>query len=61
MLLEIKNSDINTKVIFITAYSDSGKTKKRLLKEGAYAFVEKPIVSLKCLEDIIVNAVKADR
>jgi len=58
---EIKRSNMDTKIIFITAYSDSGKTKKRLIKKGAYAFVEKPIASLKHLEDIVNRAAKADK
>ena len=41
------------KVIFITAYDDGGKTKARLLKMGAYAYLDKPIASLKDLEDIV--------
>ena len=49
--IQVINRDI--RVIFITAFSDSGKTRDRLLNEGAYAFLEKPISSLKKLEDII--------
>ena len=44
------------KVIFITAYDDGGKTKARLLKMGAYACLDKPIVSLKDLEEMINKA-----
>jgi PQQ-dependent dehydrogenase (methanol/ethanol family) len=40
-------------VIFITAYDDGGKTKARLLKMGAFACLDKPISSLKNLEDSI--------
>ncbi len=54
----IKQLNLNTKVIFITAYSDSGRTKERLMAAGAYAFVEKPIMSLKFLEDIVNEAVE---
>lgn len=46
------------KIIFITAYDDGGKTKARLLKMGAYACVDKPIASLKDLEDLINKAVR---
>lgn len=53
---EIKKMGKSTNVIFITAFSDSGKTRDRLLNEGAYAFVEKPITSLKTLEEIIRKA-----
>ena len=44
------------KVIFITAYDDGGKTKARLLKMGAYACLDKPIASLKDLEELINKA-----
>ena len=44
------------KVIFITAYDDGGKTKARLLKMGAFACLDKPIGSLKDLEDVINKA-----
>lgn len=44
------------KVIFVTAYDDGGKTKARLLKMGAYAYVDKPISSLKDLEEIVNKA-----
>ena len=46
------------KVIFITAYDDGGKTKARLLKLGAAACLDKPIASLKDLEDTINKAVE---
>ena len=58
---EIKRMGMDTRVIFITAYSDSGKTKERLLKEGAYAYIEKPIASLKFLEDLVNEAVGAGK
>lgn len=45
------------KLIFVTAYDDGGKTKARLLKLGAYAYFDKPIASLKTLEDTINKAV----
>ncbi len=44
------------KVIFVTAYDDGGKTKARLLKMGAYAYFDKPIASLKELEETINKA-----
>ena len=53
VMREIKRKGLDVKVIFITAYSDSGKTKERLMAEGAYAFLEKPITSLKYLEDVL--------
>ncbi len=53
VMMEIKRRGLDIKVIFITAYSDSGKTKERLMAEGAYAFLEKPITSLKHLEEVL--------
>jgi CheY-like chemotaxis protein len=44
------------KIIFVTAYDDGGKTKARLLKMGAYAYFDKPIPSLKDLEEVINRA-----
>ncbi|MFA6321011.1 MAG: response regulator [Candidatus Omnitrophota bacterium] len=44
------------KVIFITAYDDGGKTKARLIKLGAFACLDKPIGSLKDLEEMINKA-----
>jgi DNA-binding response OmpR family regulator len=55
MLLELKPAP---KVIIISAYDDGGKTKARLLNMGAYAYFDKPIASLKVLEDKINEAVK---
>ena len=46
------------KVIFITAYDDGGKTKARLLNMGAFACLDKPISSLKDLENTINKAVE---
>lgn len=45
------------KLIFVTAYDDGGKTRARLLKMGAYAYFDKPIASLKTLEETINKAV----
>ena len=44
------------KLIFVTAYDDGGKTRARLLRLGAYAYFDKPIASLKVLEDTINKA-----
>lgn len=44
------------KIIFITAYDDGGKTKARLLKMGAYACLDKPIASLRELEELVNKA-----
>lgn len=58
VLALIKSMDPSPKVIFITAYDDGGKTKARLLKMGAYACFDKPIKSLKELEDAVNNSVQ---
>lgn len=54
----IESIHVPTKVVFVTAYHDSGRTQNRLLKMGAYAYLEKPISSLKALEDLIKEAAK---
>lgn len=48
------------KVIFVTAYDDGGKTKARLIKMGAHACFDKPISSLKTLEEAINSAASAN-
>jgi len=53
----VKTIHPSPKLIFVTAYDDGGKTKARLLKMGAYAYFDKPIASLKALEDVINKAV----
>lgn len=53
----IKTMQPAPKLIFVTAYDDGGKTKARLLRLGAYAYFDKPIASLKALEDTINKAV----
>ncbi len=52
----LQSMDPSPKVIFITAYDDGGKTKARLLKMGAFACLDKPIASLKDLEETINKA-----
>jgi CheY-like chemotaxis protein len=52
----IKKVRPEAKIIFITAYDDGGKTRARLLKSGAYACFDKPISSLKTLEETIAKA-----
>ena len=51
----LKSMSPAPKVIFITAYDDGGKTKARLLNMGAFACLDKPISSLKDLEEMINN------
>ena len=52
----LKSMEPSPQVIFVTAYDDGGKTKARLLKMGAYACLDKPISSLKELEETINKA-----
>ncbi len=59
ILAMLKTLEPSPKVIIISAYDDGGKTKARLLKMGAYAYFDKPISSLKALEETINNAIKA--
>ena len=56
VLTLIKSMNPPPKIIFITAYDDGGKTKARLLKMGAYACLDKPIASLKDLEELVNKA-----
>ena len=53
----VKELQAPPKVIFVTAYDDGGKTKARLMQMGAYAYFDKPIQSLKELEEALVRAV----
>ena len=57
VLTLLKSMSPSPKVIFVTAYDDGGKTKARLLRMGAYAYFDKPIASLKTLEETINRAV----
>lgn len=59
VLALLKSINPPPKIIFITAYDDGGKTKARLLKMGAYACLDKPIASLKDLEELVNKAVQA--
>ena len=52
----IRSMNPSPKVIFITAYDDGGKTRARLLDMGAYAYFDKPVVSLKLLEEAVNKA-----
>lgn len=56
VLTLIKSMKPSPKVVFVTAYDDGGKTKARLLKMGAYACLDKPISSLKDLEEVVNKA-----
>ena len=54
----LKSMEPSPQIIFVTAYDDGGKTKARLLKMGAYAYFDKPISSLRDLEERILEAGK---
>ena len=54
----LKSMEPSPQIIFVTAYDDGGKTKARLLKMGAYAYFDKPISSLKDLEETIIKAAR---
>ena len=56
VLSRLKSMDPSPKVIFVTAYDDGGKTKARLLKMGAYAYFDKPVSSLRELEETVNKA-----
>ena len=56
VLTLLKSLDPSPKVIFVTAYDDGGKTKARLLKMGAYAYFDKPVPSLRELEETVNKA-----
>ena len=52
----IKSKQLKARVIFVSAFDDGGKTKARMLEAGAFAFLDKPLRSLKELEDTIEKA-----
>jgi len=56
LMKRIKEIDAGANAIVITAYRDSGQARSRLMSEGAYAYLEKPVSSLKELEKLIVSA-----
>ncbi|HNX91379.1 MAG TPA: response regulator [Candidatus Omnitrophota bacterium] len=53
----MRDIDPNMRAIIISAFSDSGKTQSRVIEEGAFAYVEKPIASLKELEILVKRAI----
>ena len=52
----LKSRQPKAKVIFVSAFDDAGKTSSRLLRSGAYAYLDKPVSSLKTLEEIVNKA-----
>lgn len=58
VITKLRTIDPKIKCIVITAFTDDGRTKKRLEHIGAYAYFEKPLSSLKDLEEAVKNALK---
>lgn len=56
VLALLKSKQLDSKVIFVSAFDDAGKTRARMLNAGAYAYLDKPLDSLKKLEETINNA-----
>jgi len=56
LMRKIKEVNDASNVIIVTAFKDSGETRARLLNEGAYAYIEKPVASLKELEKLVRRA-----
>ncbi len=56
ILTLLKSKQPKTKVIFVSAFDDAGKTRARMLNAGAYAYLDKPLSSLKKLEEIVNKA-----
>jgi len=52
----LKSKQPSAKVIFVTAFDDAGKTKAKMLEAGAYAYIDKPVDSLKNLEEVVNKA-----
>lgn len=49
------------KAIIITAFKDEGETEKKFLDMGVFAYFEKPILSMKELENTIKKAIEQTR
>jgi len=56
VLAHLRRTHPKTKVIVITAYNDGGKTKQRLLAQGAFAYFDKPLPSLRELAATVQRA-----
>ena len=59
VMKEILNNNPKTKCIMITASEGEGKTREHLMQMGAYTCFDKPITSLKDLENTIKAALAA--
>jgi len=58
VMKHIKKVHPKAKAIMITAFRDEGQTEKRMRSMGVFAYFEKPITSMKELEDTIKSALK---
>ena len=56
VLALLKAKESKAKVIFVSAFDDAGKTKAKMQNKGAYAYLDKPLSSLKDLEEIVNKA-----
>ena len=62
VLKRLKEIHPGAKPIMLTAFQDDeGKTKRRILDIGVYAYFEKPIASMKKLEETIKEAMEDKR
>ena len=52
----LKKIQPGAQVIFVTAYDDGGRTKAKMLGAGAYDYLDKPLPSLKVLEEAVLKA-----
>ena len=59
ILKELKSEQPKIQCIMITASEGEGKTRAHLLELGAFACFDKPLTSLKDLEDAIQKALAA--
>lgn len=55
-LAAIRRRHPQTQVIIITAYSDEGRTRERVLALGAFAHFEKPVSSIQTLAETVQRA-----
>lgn len=57
VLKQMKKTHPQGKAIMITAFKDEGETEKKFMNIGVFAYFEKPISSMKKLEEVIKKAV----
>ena len=55
-LTRIREIDPKLPVVVITAYSDEGDTRDRVLALGAFAYLEKPLSSVRHLAEVVEQA-----